>query len=108
MDETLIKEINIYPVKPKNGLIAFASCLYNNRLSLNSIAVYTRPDGNGYRLVYPSKTLPNGKTINIFYPIDRDIGQMIEKNIAKKIEKLAEKVKGESSDGSRNAKCANY
>lgn len=53
MNEIVISEIQIIPVKPKNGLIGFASCVVNNQLYLGSIAIYTRPDGSGYRLVYP-------------------------------------------------------
>lgn len=91
MGERLITEVSIYPVKPKNGLLGFASCLFEGKLSLNSIAIYTKPDGSGYRLVYPSKILPNGKQINLFYPIDRDIGNLIERAVIGKFEDLMKK-----------------
>lgn len=86
-----ISEINLLPVRPRNGLISFASCLFDGKLSLNSIAIYTRPKG-GYRLVYPAKTLPNGKLINLFYPIDRETGEIIHEAIIGKFEELVEKV----------------
>lgn len=91
MKENIISEINIIPVKPRNGLIAFASCVFNNQLSLNSIAIYTRPDGSGYRLCYPSKILLNGKQINLFYPIDKETGELIEKAIIRAFEDLMKK-----------------
>ncbi len=92
MNELLITEVNIYPIRPKDGLVAFASCLFDGKLSLNSIAIYTKPDGNGYRLVYPAKTLPNGKQINLFYPINKETADIIHKVIISKYEKLTEKV----------------
>ena len=88
-----ISEIQILPIKPRDGLVAFASCLFNDTLALNSIAIYSRADGNGYRLVFPTKILPNGKQINLFYPINKEIGTIIEKAIITEFEKLIEKVK---------------
>ncbi len=92
MNEIVITEVSIYPVRPKDGLVAFASCLFDNKLSLNSIAIYTKPDGSGYRLVYPAKTLPNCKEINLFYPINKETADIIHKAIISEYEKLAEKV----------------
>lgn len=98
MKDTEISEIQIFPIRPHDGLVAFASCLFNGRLSLNSIAVYTKPDGSGYRLVYPAKKLPNGKIVNIFYPIDRETGEVIRRAVADKFEELAEKIKEEDNE----------
>lgn len=101
MNEIVITEINIYPVRPKDGLVAFASCLFDGKLSLNSIAIYTRPDGIGHRLVYPAKTLPNGKQINTFYPIDKETASLIDKAVIGKYEELTEEVmKGISNEKS--------
>jgi len=91
--------VEIYPIRPKDGLVAFASCLFEGKLSLNSIAIYTRPDGFGYRLVYPAKILPNGKQINTFYPIDRETASLIDKAVINKYEELTENVmKGVDSE----------
>ncbi len=70
MSELEISEIQIIPVKPKDGLVVFASCVINNSLYIGNIAIYTslsKPEG--FRLVFPSKTLPNGKDINRVHPI---------------------------------------
>ena len=88
-----ISEIQILPVKPQDGLVAFASCLFEESLALNSIAIYTRLDGSGYRLVYPNKILANGKEISLFYPINKEIGEALEEAIISKFEELQEKVK---------------
>ena len=93
----MVTEVEIYPVKPKDGLVGFASCIFDGKLSLNSIAIHTRADGTGYRLVYPLKVLPNGKAINTFYPINEEVGKKIEVAITAKLEKVCEKVGGKSN-----------
>ena len=99
MRETTVTELCFYPLRPnEKGLIGFASLILDNKLSLNSIAVYTRPDGNGYRLLFPIKQLPNGKEINIVYPINQETYNAINNAVVKKIEELSEKVKGVVND----------
>lgn len=82
-------EIQIIPVKPKDGLVAFASCVVNNSLYIGNIAIYTSPTNpEGYRLVYPLKTLPNGKEINCVHPITKEAGDTISKAIIRKYKRL--------------------
>ena len=80
----LISEIEIAPVKPVNGLVAFASFVLWGSLYCGSVAVMTRPQG-GYRLLYPTKKL-GGRQLNIFYPIGREIGAAIESEVVAKLE----------------------
>lgn len=88
MSEIVITEPIIIPIKPtQKGLLGFASCVVNNSISLNSIAIYTRPNGD-LRLVYPSKILLNGKEINIFYPINRETGEIISAAIIEKYKEI--------------------
>lgn len=88
MNEIKITEISIIPLKPKNGLVALASCVFDDRLYLSSIGIYTKLKG-GYRLTYPTKKIGEG-SINIYHPINKEIGQIIEKIIVEKYEKLIE------------------
>ena len=81
-----ITEIQIIPIKPQNGIIAFVSFLLDNSLYLSSIAIMTRP-GGGYRLVYPTKKVGN-RNINIFHPINKDFAQAIEKDVMKQFEEV--------------------
>lgn len=81
-----ISEIQIVPVKPANGLVAFASFVLNDSIYLGSIGILTRPQGS-YRLVYPTKKL-NDRNLNIFYPINKEIGQQIEEAIVASYEKV--------------------
>ena len=71
MEKIKISEIQIVPVKPKNGLIAFASCVINSQLYLGNIAIYTLLNKDDFRLVYPSKVVPTGKQINCTLSIER-------------------------------------
>lgn len=87
--ENLITEVCFYPLRPnEKGLIGFASCLFYEKLSLNSVAVYTTPSGD-LRLLFPDKLLPNGKQINIFYPIRKEVYEEIRIAIVNKIKELA-------------------
>jgi stage V sporulation protein G len=86
MNNQTISEIQIVPVKPSNGLIAFCSFVLFNAIYCSSVAVFTRPDGN-YRLVYPTKKLAE-RDIHIFHPINNEAGNLIEKEISKKLKNV--------------------
>jgi len=89
MSNILISEIQIIPVKPRNGLVAFASCVINGSLYIGNIAIYTSPtNDDGYRLVYPARTLPNGKEINCVHPINKETGRAISAAIIKKYKEI--------------------
>ncbi len=79
-----ISEIQIIPVKPMNGLVAFASFVLDDNLYLGSIGILTRPEG-GYRLVYPTKKV-GIRNINIFHPINKAFAESIEKEVIVKFE----------------------
>jgi stage V sporulation protein G len=48
--EMTISEVNITPVKPIDGLVAFASCVIDSQLYVGSIGVHKLLDGSGYRI----------------------------------------------------------
>jgi len=87
MKKMKITEIQITPIKPKYGLVAFASIVLENMLYLGSIGVYTRIDGTGYRITYPTKKIGN-KDINIFHPINNETSKMVEEAIISKTEEI--------------------
>jgi len=87
-----ISEIQVFPIKPINGLVAFASCVVNNSLYLGNIGIYTcLSNSNSYRLVYPEKILPNGKKIQCVYPINSVAGEIISAAINRKFKELISK-----------------
>ena len=95
MSELYISEIQIIPVKPRDGLVAFACCVVNNALYIGNIAIYTFPTNpEGYRLVYPVKVLPNGKEIHCVHPINKGAGELISKAIIGKFREIISKAPG--------------
>jgi stage V sporulation protein G len=86
-EETKISEIQIIPVKPKDGLVAFASFVLDKKYYVGSVAVFTRLNSEGFRLAYPTKKLGE-KSLNIFYPINTEAGNAIEKVIGEKVNKI--------------------
>ena len=85
-----ITEIQIMPVKPKDGLVAFASLVLESALYLGSIGVYTRLNGEGYRITYPTKKIGE-KSINIYHPINKETSRVIEQAIIERAKKVFEK-----------------
>ena len=85
-----ISEINIQLIKPANGLVAFASVVLDDKVYLGSIGVHQRLDGTGYRLTYPTKKTGN-RDFHIFHPIEKNLGQQIERAILTKVAALLEK-----------------
>ncbi len=81
-----VSEVNIVPVKPDSGLIAFASCVVDASLYLGSIAVFTRLNG-GFRLVYPTKKI-GGQNLHYFHPISREAAQAIDDAVLPRVQEL--------------------
>jgi len=75
------------PIKPSNGLVAIASVVFADCLYLGSIGVYTKLNGNGYRITYPTKNL-SGKNFNVFHPIHKDVALEIEQAIVARVEQV--------------------
>ena len=86
--ETKITEVTIIMIKPKNGLVALATCVIDEKLYLGSIGIYTKLKG-GYRLTYPTKKL-EVSSINIYHPISKEVSDAIENAIIEKYEQLME------------------
>ena len=85
--EASISEIQIVPIKPKDGLIAFASFVLDGKYHVSGVAIFTRLGKSAYRLVYPSRKVGD-KNINLFYPINQFIGKFIEDAISEKVDQL--------------------
>lgn len=81
-----VSEIQIIPLKPKDGLIAFASFTFDGLFYFASIGIYTRPQG-GYRLTYPTRKTLNG-SLPIYHPINKEIAAVIEGAVISKYEAI--------------------
>jgi DNA-binding cell septation regulator SpoVG len=81
-----INEVNIIPIKPTSGLVAFASVVIDNSLYLGSIGVHSRLDGS-FRITYPTKKI-GSKELNLYHPISRDVGNLIEQAVVAECQQL--------------------
>lgn len=79
-----VTEVDIAFVKPKDGLIAFASVVLDDQIYLSGIAIHRKLVGSGYRLTYPTRKV-GGTQFNMFHPIRRPVGLAIEKAILGKL-----------------------
>ena len=82
-----IKKVEILPIKPSNGLIGFAHIFLEEGLYLGSIGIFTKKEGYGYRLTYPTRKV-NEKNITIFHPITWKCSKDFEEAIFNEAEKV--------------------
>lgn len=85
----IISEVQIVPVKANNGLIGFASFVLYEAVYCGSVGIFTRPNG-GYRLVYPTRKMI-GRDIDVYYPINKQIGKAIEEAVVSKFEEVVQR-----------------
>lgn len=76
----MTSRIEIIPVKPSGGLLAFSSLVLLDSFYIGDIAIHSRPDGS-LRAVYPDRVLANGRRIQIFHPLTTQAAQVIERPI---------------------------
>ena len=86
----VVTEVDVAFVKPKDGLIAFASVVIEDQLYLGGIAVHRKLVGDGYRLTYPTRKVGEAQ-FDIFHPIRRPLGLAIEQAIFNKLNDVATK-----------------
>jgi DNA-binding cell septation regulator SpoVG len=87
-----ISEIQLVPIRPHNGVVAFASFVLNGVFFVNDIRIVTKLNEPGYRLSYPFKILgTSGRRIYICNPLNRETEEYISKQVLAKYEELLEK-----------------
>ena len=84
---SLISEVSVTPIRPKDTLIAFCSFVYRNEFFFGDIALHIEPSG-GYSLRWPAKTLFNGSRCQIHYPLSAEIGDAVKNAIVTKYEEM--------------------
>ena len=99
MMEIKLSEIQITPVKPHNGLQAFVTFVLNESFFVGNVALYSRLNGEGYRLVWPIKVLHNGLKINCVHPINKQASQVIEDAVISEYQKLIQKMQHKETKG---------
>lgn len=90
--DPIISSIVFIPIRPtEKGLIGFVNLTYNNQLALNGAAVYTRPSGEGYRLVYPINKALAFET-HYFCPLNSEIGDIMIQAVSVKVNDVINKM----------------
>jgi len=84
--QSKVTEVQIIPTKPKDGLVGFASFVFDNSFYFTSVGIYTRPQG-GYRLTYPTRK-SSASSLHIFHPIDKKVAEMIEAAVVGRYEEV--------------------
>ena len=79
-----VTEVDIAFVKPKDGLIAFASVVLDDQLYLSGIAIHRKLVGSGHRLTYPTRKV-GATQFHLFHPSRRPVGLAIEQAILAKL-----------------------
>ena len=85
-----VSEVQVSFIKPKDGIIGFASCVIGVGLYVSSIAIHQKADGSGYRLTYPTKKIGQNN-LQIFHPINRSLSAALEDAIFKKLNAVMER-----------------
>ena len=85
--EPNVSNIQIIPIRPSSGLVAFASFILNENFYMGAIGIHTRPQG-GYRLTYPTRKVSNDN-LPIYYPINKEIAGVIEQAVMAKFGGIA-------------------
>lgn len=80
---TKVSEIEIIPIKPQKGLLAFANFVLDEKLFVSSVAIHAKFDGTGYRLTYPKKNQHD-----LFHPINRQTSKAIEAAVISQFKKV--------------------
>jgi len=82
-----VTDVQITPIKPREGLVGFANVAIDDSIHLGFIGIHTKLDGSGYRLTYPTKKA-GVKDLNIFYPLNKEMSKIIEEAVIAKAEKV--------------------
>ncbi len=89
MNDITISDVQIVPVKPSNGLVAFVSFIINGCVYVGDVGIHTSlSNSGGYRLVYPDKVLRTGKRINCVHPVTKEAGDLITGAVLEKFKKV--------------------
>ena len=75
-----ISEIRLTPIKPRQSLVAFASCVVDRQFYFGGIAIHCDLLNKSFRCVFPTKQVA-GKELPIYHPITKEAGEAIQRAI---------------------------
>ena len=82
-----ISDIQITPIKPRNGLVAFVSCVVDDSFYLGSIGLHQKRSGEGYRITFPTRKIAN-TNISVYNPTSVEVTQQLLNEISKKAKNM--------------------
>lgn len=82
-----VTKIEIIPIHPQNGLIAFASIELDNMFYVSSIGIHKKLNKRGFRITYPTKKVGD-RSLAIFHPMQASLSKEIEREVSLKAEEL--------------------
>lgn len=85
--KTEVREIEFVPIKPRQGLLGFVSCVIDGKLYLAGIGVHTVLKGDGLRMTYPTRKVGN-VNIPLYHPVNAEAGEAIREAVTKKVKEL--------------------
>ena len=102
-----LSEIEIVPIKPRQGLLGFATFVINDAFYIGSVGIHSTPDGS-IRLLYPDKVLINGKKISVAHPINKECGELITEAVLRVYRSLLKEVHDEMDQSDeKGVQCEN-
>lgn len=75
-----VTKVELLPIRPQNGLMAFASIELDERFYIGSIGVHRRRDGMGYRITYPTRKVGES-SVTVCHPLAPELSRTIEQAI---------------------------
>lgn len=84
---TQVSEVEFVPIKPRDGLIGFGSCVIDGKLYVGGIGVHTALNGEKLRITWPTRKIG---TVNVplCHPINKEAGGAVERAVTDKVMKL--------------------
>lgn len=82
-----VTKIQIIPIHPKDGLMAFASFETDDGFYIGSIGVHKKRDCTGYRITFPTRKVGTHSQ-TICHPTNPELSKKIESAITNKAEQV--------------------
>ena len=83
--KAVVSGIQIVPLPtPNDGQCAFVSFDLDGKYRVNNVAIHSDLKNRDFRLTFPTKRLSNGSQIPIFYPTNKETGEVIRQAVVEK------------------------
>lgn len=82
-----ITKVELLPIQPRDGLMAFACIELDDQFYISSIGVHKKRNGSGYRITYPTRKVGD-QNLTICHPTHPNLSREIEQAISEKAKEL--------------------